>query len=29
MAEPGSMSGFQYFERKYNEGFDGCAGHTV
>ena len=28
-AEPGSVSGFQYFERKDNEGFDGCAGQIV
>jgi hypothetical protein len=25
-AEPGSVDGFQYFERKDNEGFDGCIG---
>jgi hypothetical protein len=27
--EPGSVGGFQYFERKDNEGFDGCAGQIV
>jgi hypothetical protein len=24
-----SVGGFQYFERKYNEGFDGCIGQIV
>jgi hypothetical protein len=28
-AEPGSVGGFQYFERKDNEGFDGCVGQIV
>jgi hypothetical protein len=29
MAEPGSIDGFQYFEIKDNEGFDGCDGQIV
>jgi hypothetical protein len=29
MAEPGSVGGFQYLERKDNEGFDGCVGQIV
>ena len=24
--KPGSICGFQYFERKYNEGVDACIG---
>jgi hypothetical protein len=27
--EPGSIGGFQYFERKDNEGFDGRVGQIV
>jgi hypothetical protein len=27
--EPGSVGGFQYLERKDNEGFDGCIGQIV
>jgi hypothetical protein len=29
MAEPGNVGGFQYFERKDNEGFDGHVGQIV
>jgi hypothetical protein len=29
MTEPGSVGGFQYFQRKDNEGFDGCIGQIV
>ena len=28
-AKPGSIGGFQYFERKDNEGFDGRVGQIV
>jgi hypothetical protein len=27
--KPGSIGGFQYFERKDNKGFDGCVGQIV
>jgi hypothetical protein len=29
MTEPGSVGGFQYFQRKDNEGFDGRIGQIV
>jgi hypothetical protein len=29
MAKPGSVGGFQYFQRKDNEGFDGRIGQIV
>jgi hypothetical protein len=29
MTKPDSVGGFQYLERKDNEGFDGCIGQIV